>query len=107
MKTKDLVLRCYGKKDGDQWIAACIDIDLVAQADTFEEARIKLNEQIKSYVYDALVGEDKEYASQLLRRKAPLIDRIRFNLNYFQYKCLSIPHRVYKTFRESLPLQPA
>ncbi len=28
-----LVLRCYAKKEGDQWVAVCIDLSLAAQAD--------------------------------------------------------------------------
>ena len=66
MKANELILRCYGEKIGDTWQAFCIDLNLAAQGDSFPEVKAKLNQQIYSYVYDALVGEDKEYADQLL-----------------------------------------
>ena len=71
MKPRELLLRCYANKHDDQWQAFCIDFGLAAQGDSYEEVKAKLSDMIREYLYDALVGEDKEYAEQLLQRKAP------------------------------------
>ena len=58
-------------KDG-QWQALCLDLCLAAQADTFPEAERKIRAMVCEYLYDALEGDDRPYASQLLSRRAPL-----------------------------------
>lgn len=79
MRPSTMILRCYSARDKDgQWTAVCIDLSLAAQADSSEESVKKLEEQIASYVYEALGGPDQEYASTLLKRKAPLSQRIKF-----------------------------
>ncbi|MEP7185943.1 MAG: hypothetical protein ABI767_08895 [Rhodanobacter sp.] len=107
MHAQDMILRCYGEREGDLWVAVCVDLSLAAQAETFEEARAKLHAQIGEYVYNALVGEDRAYASQLLTRKSPLDIRAK----YYLYACLSrlarIQRDAVKLFCEVLPLQPA
>jgi hypothetical protein len=50
---------------------------LAAQADTFADARTKLENQVADYVYEALTI-DRAYAWQLLNRKAPLRNRIEY-----------------------------
>jgi len=64
-------LRCFSKKDEDQWISVCIDLNLAAQADTQEESRRKLESMIRTYVRDAYTCHVK-YKDQLLNRPAPL-----------------------------------
>lgn len=107
MRTQDMILRCYGERDGDLWVAICVDLSLAAQAETFDEARAKLHAQIHEYVYDALVGEDKAYGSQLLTRKSPLGIRAK----YYLYASLSSLVRIHRNavtlFSEVLPMQPA
>jgi predicted RNase H-like HicB family nuclease len=65
-------LKCYAEKEADCWVAVCLDFNLAAQGDSFEEAKSKLEAMIADYIYDALAGEDKPYAAQLLARRAPL-----------------------------------
>lgn len=67
----ELLLRCYVKRERLCWVAICIDLCLAAQAESQEEAQKKLESMISTYVADAL-GKHKEYASQLLSRKAPI-----------------------------------
>ena len=67
---KELIARCYIKKEGNLWVAVCIDFCLATQGESPEEAKQKLEEQIVFYVEEAL--EDKVYGNQLLNRKAPL-----------------------------------
>lgn len=80
-----LRLRCYLEQQGDIWSAVCIDLNLAAQGDSSDEARSKLHEQVKEYVYDAVQGADKEFAAQLLNRKAPL--SLRFKYHMISLRC--------------------
>lgn len=82
MKAHDLILRCLAQKKDGKWQAICLDLTLAAEADTLEQARRKLNEQMVHYLADALIGPDKAFASQLLSRKAPL----RYWLKYYFVK---------------------
>lgn len=68
---KSLLVRCVANKNGDQWQAFSLEFGLAVQADSFPEARRKLDSMIQSYLYDALVGEDRQHASALLCRRAP------------------------------------
>ncbi|CAD5977916.1 hypothetical protein PCC9214_04330 [Planktothrix tepida] len=67
---KNTLLRCFLKQENNQWVAVCIDLNLASQADTCNEAKLKLEEMINSYVQEALTV-DSDYAEQLLSRKAP------------------------------------
>lgn len=83
MKVNQLLVRCYAERDGDKWFAVCIDFNLAAQANTAEEVKQDLESQILEYLYDALVGEDRAFAGQMLRRKAPLRYRAKYYLIKF------------------------
>lgn len=72
MNTRELVLRCYGKKQSGQFVVVCLDFNLAAQGDTFDEAWQKLQQQIHEHLDDALAGEDKAHVEQMLNRRAPL-----------------------------------
>ena len=102
----ELVVRCYAKKDQGKWQAFCLDLCLAAQADTFEAAKLKLEDMIGSYVYDAVAGEDREHASYLLSRKAPLI----YRLKYYTYVALkrigALQDHARRAFLEVIPLAP-
>lgn len=77
MSNNPFVLRCYAEKKDGLWIAACPQFTLAAQGDSFEEAKGKLEAQIKSYIVEALTV-DKEHAAELLGRQAPLSMRLRY-----------------------------
>lgn len=80
MKAQDLIARCMAWRQSDgQWVAVCIDYSLAAQGDTLAEAKSRLHSQIESYVRDALTV-DAAHADQLLTRKAPAIDLVRYNV---------------------------
>jgi hypothetical protein len=107
MKPRQLFLRCYAEKVGNQWQGFCLDLSLAVQGDTFAEVKDKLEAMIGEYVYDALVGEDREYAEQLLTRRAPLRDR----LKYYWYFVLSgagaIHEEARRLFTSLVPLEPS
>lgn len=78
MRPNDMVLRCFAEKVGNQWQAFCIDLNLAAQADTFPQAKEKLESMVSSYLYDIFEGDDKEHAEDLFPRLAPLSIRIKY-----------------------------
>lgn len=77
MRRRPFYVRCYAKKAGDQWVAVCVDLCLAAQAPSFDEAKRKLDAQVQSYVIEALTV-DREHASELLSRRAPLANRLEY-----------------------------
>ncbi|MFZ5579878.1 MAG: type II toxin-antitoxin system HicB family antitoxin [Pseudomonadota bacterium] len=105
MYPRQLILRCLASKEDGQWVTFCLDFDLATQADTLEEAKRKLEAQIKEYVYDALAGEDQEFAEQLLSRRAPW----HLWLRYYWTKFWSgvRPRKNGLLFNEHMPLQPS
>lgn len=70
-------LRCYIKKEHADWVAVCIDLSLAAQAESPQLAKEKLESMITTYVDEAL-NEHKEYAQQLLSRKAPFSQQLTY-----------------------------
>lgn len=115
MRVNELLLRCYAERIGDQWQALCIDLNVAAQADTFEEVRQKLDQMVYSYVYDALLGEDRVHAEDLLSRKSPLRFRVKYNCYSLARKAKLRLARVegvstklvngnHRVFKEALPM---
>lgn len=64
-------LRCVAYQESGLWVAVCLDLSLGAQADTFNQAKKKLESQIKDYIIDAC-NEPDAVRRKLLRRPAPL-----------------------------------
>lgn len=106
MKPSDLLLRCLAQKDGDVWVTSCLDLCLAAQADTLEEAKQKLEAMISDYVYDALIGEDRDYAGQLMTRKAPFREWVKYYLLLAIKKIGGMKDGVHQQFIEPLPMGP-
>lgn len=99
MSNNPFILQCYAEKKDGLWIAACPQFTLAAQGDSFEEAKGKLEEQIKSYVIEALTI-DKEHAAELLSRQAPLAMRLRYRLLSFVTWVRKSRRRKVKFFQE-------
>lgn len=72
------VLHFVGRQAHGQWIVACLDFDLVAQDDTFDGARRRIGDQIKTYIDTATTLDNGIHAEQLLNRKAPLDEWLLF-----------------------------
>ncbi|HGJ5874824.1 DUF1902 domain-containing protein [Arsenophonus apicola] len=77
-------LHCMIYPQGNVYVAACLDLSLAAQADSLDEARKKLEEQIDSYLLEA--HSELEYTEELLKRKAPLSMWLRYISIYM--KCI-------------------
>ncbi len=105
MNPNEILLRCYLEKKDGYWQAFCIDLCLAVQGDSQAEVRRKLHEQVYDYLSDIFEGEDQPYAAQLLKRKAPLSQQIK----YHYYKLIGhwngFKNRI--TFQDALPLKLA
>lgn len=106
MKPRELLLRCYANKDGDQWQAFCIDFCLAAQGNSAQEAQEKLFNMIAEYLYDAMAGEDKEYADQLLTRKASLMQIMTYYFYKIMFKFHLFKNGVHVLFKAPVPMVP-
>lgn len=104
MNTKQLIVKCYAEQEGGCWVAVCLDFNLASQGDTFEEVKSKLEAMIADYVHDALAGEDKPYAAQLLSRRAPPSSWLKY---YFIKLKIAVCHSTERIFDEIMPLIPA
>lgn len=74
------VVHCLLERNGDQWQAFSLELGLAAQGDSAQAASAKLEAMVKSYVYDAIYGEDKDFAEELLSRKATAAVHARYYL---------------------------
>lgn len=104
MSPNDLIVRCMARREGDMWVAVCLDFSLAAQGGSLSEARQKLHKQIFCYVKDAYTV-DAKHAVELLSRKAPLADRLMFA--WCQFRSRMRPALRKLVYREALPLKPA
>lgn len=111
MRAKKLLLRCYAERTNDVWLAFCLDFSLGAQADTLDEARAKLEAQIRDYVRDALNGQDRAYAPVLLSRRAPLVYWLKYwwagVMNWMARETRVPAPATSRRFSETIPLVPA
>jgi len=100
----DLLLRCYAERERDgTWFGICIDLNLAAQGDSFEEVRAKLHAMIRDYLADALTV-DEQYIGDLIPRQAPLYFRARYHLLAGLERFRKATAR--RLFTEHLPLVP-
>lgn len=100
---KNSYLHFYAEKRNNQWMAFCLDLTLAAQADTFEEARDKLFLMVREYIKDATEGDDKEYAYQLLNRRAPISEWIKFYFKLAFSKIKFEKNTIKKSFMAPIP----
>lgn len=111
MQAKKLMLRCYAERKDSLWLAYCLDFSLAAQADTLDEAKTKLEAQIREYVHDALAGVDRPHAPLLLTRRAPWAYWFKYWLAgiamWLARETRQPAPRLSQRFREVMPLVPA
>ena len=76
---------CYAWGNADGWEAICVDFDLAAQGDSFEEVRSELSDALDTFFTYAAELPNSE-RGRLLNRKAPVGLRLK----------LAILHRFYR-----------
>jgi hypothetical protein len=106
MRLTELLVRCYAIKRGGVWEAFCIDLSLAAQADSFAEARRKLDEQIVEYITEAMTT-DREHAGYLLSRKAPMSQFAMWYWLHVLRTFHALKQAGARLFTEPVPLVPA
>lgn len=109
MRPKDLLIRCLAEFDGQQWTAVSLEFGLAVQADTFDQVRNLLDAQIRSFLHDAVNGEDRTHARYLLKRRAPLSAFLKYYMVcaicYVGKQLSSRKMLRRKLFTETLPVQ--
>lgn len=96
-------MKCYLEHEEGSWVAVCLDFNLAAQASTPKSAKTKLGAMIHSYLEEAFTT-DREYADQLLTRKAPLQMWMRY---YWICVMSAIRKNQRSVFNEVMPLRLA
>jgi hypothetical protein len=99
-----LVIRCLAERKGDQWQAFSLEFGLAAQGDSLPEVKSKLVYMIQTYVTDALIGEDRAHAFELMNRKATWPIYLKYYWTKALSKVTSLVDR--KLYREPLALEP-
>ena len=103
MAQNQLRLRCYAEQQAPQlWVAICIDLCLAAQGETCAEARAKLDQQMDQYVEEAFTV-DRDHFDQLIPRKAPLRQRVKYYLAHLHIASRLFRHNVHD-FIHGIPL---
>jgi hypothetical protein len=82
-------VNCFAEPTPDgQWQAFTVQFGLAVQGESLHEVREKLDAMVHDYINEALNGEDRPYARQLLSRKAAPSIRAK----YHWYKLLTLIH---------------
>ena len=104
MSQDQLRLRCYAEQQAPEvWVAVCIDLCLAAQGETFLWRGARQTQcQMDQYVEEAFTV-DREYFDQLIPRKAPLRQRIKYYLAHLHIASRLLRHNVHD-FIHGIPL---
>jgi len=94
------------QKHNGYWSARCLDFTLYAVGDTQLEARAKLNAEISEFLFDALEGEDRAFAANLLLRRAPWQEWATYYVVSFIQNCWVFSDRIGKAFKDTIPQGP-
>jgi hypothetical protein len=104
----ELIVRCLAERKDNYWQAFSLEFGLAVQGESLPDVKRRLESMILSYVSDALNGEDREHAYELLTRKATL----NVYAKYYFADLLSRAERIWGAsnntvlFSEPLPLAP-
>ena len=103
-----LFVRCVAERKDGYWQAFSVEFGLAAQGDTLPDAKHRLESMINSYVFDALVGEDRRHGRELLNRRATAGVYAKYYFANFLSRIARVGGRSRNriSFSETLPLQP-
>lgn len=97
-----ILIRCFAEKIDGQWQAFSLEFGLAAQGASLSEVRRKIEAMIVDYFNEA-VTEDREYAGQLLRRRAPVSIYVKYYKTMLANR-LRRPNSKKKIFQEPWPV---
>ena len=86
-----------------------MEFGLAAQGESCGDAKKRLDRMIHSYLYDALVGKDKAHQEELLKRRAPLYQRLKYQIFATLAKLGAIKVNLVgmtRVFKDRVPLGP-
>lgn len=69
-KPSQVFFRGYTKKEGDHWVAVCVDLNIVAQGSTKKEAEDECREAIVGYL-EYVESEYPDRINEFIPRPAP------------------------------------
>ena len=69
------LLTCFARGHRGHWEAICLDLNIAAQGESFQEVKDFLERSIDTYVKYAM-KEDAATREQLLRRRAPFFNPV-------------------------------
>jgi hypothetical protein len=103
-----ILVRCLIEHKGKVWQAFSLEFGLAVQGESEKEVRHRLETVINSYIYDALVGEDREHAEELMSRRATGVVYLKYFFQKIVAKFRSNHHGWHdgEAYRESLALEP-
>src|SRR3989338_3636929 len=105
MRKYPTLLRCYARPENNHYIAVCLELDLVDQGATLEEAKAALEENIVGYL-ESLTPQN---INQLFPRPAPLyvyLDYYRIHLLLFLARIIHSLKARWLVFAEPLLVKP-
>ena len=73
------LLKCYLWRSDDEWEALCVDLDIAAQGETYDEAFDQLKGAIETYVEYVHALPEHEHL-KFLTRRSPLSLRLKLAL---------------------------
>jgi hypothetical protein len=94
-----LQVRCFSYGKAGVFYAECIDLNLLSRGNTQEEAIIRLQEQMFSYVATALAGDTEG----LIPRRASLLSFIRYYLSVIKDRFSGRSHPYHKVGELQIP----
>jgi hypothetical protein len=92
-------LRCFSYKQGSGFYAECIDLNLLSRGNTREEAVVRLQEQMFSYVATVFEGSPEG----LIPRRAPISSFIRYYLTVIRDRLLRHRHPHHSSGQLQIP----
>lgn len=101
-------MRCIIERRRDVWEGFSLEYGLAVEGTSAQDVQRRIETMISSYLFDALMGEDREHAELLLSRRAT----IGVYFRYYLYKIgsdLRPSHggpSDHKAFRAPLALEP-
>ena len=96
-----VTIHCYAKQESPGiWVALCLNFDLAAQGESFDDVRYRLDTMVNEYVAEALTGPDSDHAEYFLNRRAPLTCWVR----YYWYRLVRRLQNGPRSFTEELRL---
>lgn len=100
MKMQSRSLNCFAERRDGVWLAFCVDLGLGAQGQSFEDAKQRLEAQLRDL--------SREEVRVLLEQGSPLSLRLRFSMLRAVYgglRLLGGESRRKRRFREYLPAE--